>query len=289
MTTEDACKLFVAGLPDSLTEEVLRQLFEAAGGTVVEVNLPRDRATGRLRGFGFVTLETADQAANARSVLDGSVQAGRSISVRPFQTGTPRREVRPDTGPVSSGEDRTLYLGNLPYDASQQEVAELLERLEVASVARIHMPLGPDGKPRGFGFVTLSSADAVPAALDALSSAELRGRRVQAKVAHPRGSSPHPANAPVFRQPDSSRGGDTPPSSRPHRTDASVAEYEDDGTGPSDGERPSSKARVAADKRSGKPRGTSTTTRRRSDRATEDRRGRGGASAWQRWKDWDED
>ena len=54
----DEAKLFVAGLPDSISEEVLKQLFEATGGTVVNVSLPKDRATGRPRGFGFVTLST---------------------------------------------------------------------------------------------------------------------------------------------------------------------------------------------------------------------------------------
>ena len=37
MATEDACKLFVAGLPDSVTEDVLREIFAAVGGTVVDV------------------------------------------------------------------------------------------------------------------------------------------------------------------------------------------------------------------------------------------------------------
>ena len=60
MATEDARKLFVAGLPESITEDVLRQLFEATGGKVVEVSLPRERATGKVRGFGFVTLATSD-------------------------------------------------------------------------------------------------------------------------------------------------------------------------------------------------------------------------------------
>lgn len=86
MSTEDERKLFVAGLPDSITEEVLRQIFEATGGTVVDVSLPRHRDTGRPRGFGFVTLSSAEEAASARSSLDGSMQAGRSISVRPFQS-----------------------------------------------------------------------------------------------------------------------------------------------------------------------------------------------------------
>src|SRR6187397_2582012 len=89
---EDSRKLFVAGLPDSITEEVLRNLFEATGGSVVEVSLPKDRATGRPRGFGFVTLATSEEATSARESLDGSFQAGKSISVRPFQAEPPRRE-----------------------------------------------------------------------------------------------------------------------------------------------------------------------------------------------------
>src|SRR6516225_2435666 len=91
---EDSRKLFVAGLPDSITEDVLRQLFEATGGAVVEVSLPKDRATGRPRGFGFVTLATMEEASAARESLDGSFQGGKSISVRPFQAEPPRRDGR---------------------------------------------------------------------------------------------------------------------------------------------------------------------------------------------------
>src|ERR1700733_10278628 len=97
MANEEA-KLFVAGLPDSVSEEVLKQLFEATGGTVVNVSLPKDRATGRPRGFGFVTLSTAAEAQAARDALDGSMQAGKSISVRPFQAEPPRRDGPPGPG-----------------------------------------------------------------------------------------------------------------------------------------------------------------------------------------------
>ena len=63
MATEDARKLFVAGLPDSITEDALREIFEATGGKVTDVSLPRDRATGRVRGFGFVTFASPEEAA----------------------------------------------------------------------------------------------------------------------------------------------------------------------------------------------------------------------------------
>ncbi len=102
---EDSRKLFVAGLPDSITEDVLRQLFRATGGNVVEVSLPQDRATGRPRGFGFVTLATVEEATSARESLDGSFQGGKSISVRPFQAELPRRDgiLRPGMGGPGMG------------------------------------------------------------------------------------------------------------------------------------------------------------------------------------------
>src|SRR5690349_21036393 len=198
MATEDACKLFVAGLPDSVTEDVLREIFEAVGGTVVDVSLPRDRATGRPRGFGFVTFSTAEEASNARQSLDGSLQAGRSISVRPFSSEPPRRgEGRSEGGGPGGGgggggasEDRTLYVGNLPYDASQQEVIAFLGEHGVTAIARVHLPAGPDGRPRGFGFVTLQSADAANEAIISLRGVEVRGRRLLVNIAHPRGAAP---------------------------------------------------------------------------------------------------
>jgi RNA recognition motif-containing protein len=204
MANEEA-KLFVAGLPDSISEEVLKQLFEATGGKVVSVSLPKDRMTGRPRGFGFVTLATPQEAQAARDALDGSMQAGKSISVRPFQAEPPRRDAPggPRSGPPGAGgpgprgpggpqqaPDRTLYVGNLPYDATQEEVQTLINGVAQDSVVRVHLPMDADGRKRGFGFVTMASADAAKSAADALRQADLRGRRLVVNLAHPKGERP---------------------------------------------------------------------------------------------------
>src|SRR5579859_2371882 len=200
MANEEA-KLFVAGLPDSISEDVLKQLFEATGGTVINVSLPKDRATGRPRGFGFVTLSTPAEAQAARDALDGSMQAGKSISVRPFQAEPPRRDgVGPASGPRSGGfnrggggagaPDRTLYVGNLPYDCTQQEVEALINGVADGQVVRVHLPTDPDGRKRGFGFVTMASAETAKSASEALKTADIRGRRLVVNLAHPKGERP---------------------------------------------------------------------------------------------------
>src|SRR5688572_5406910 len=197
MANEDARKLFVAGLPDSVTEDVLKQLFEATGGTVSEISLPKDRATGRPRGFGFVTLSTSDEAQAARDSLDGSIQAGKSISVRPFQAEPPKRDSTgagpsraPGGGGAPGAPDRTLYVGNLPYDVTQQEIETLIAGTNAGPVARVHLPTDPEGRKRGFGFVTMGTADGAKGAIEALRGADLRGRRLVVNLAHPKGERP---------------------------------------------------------------------------------------------------
>jgi RNA recognition motif-containing protein len=206
MAAEEARKLFVAGLPDTITEEILRQLFEATGGTVVEVSLPKDRATGRPRGFGFVTLATSADAQMARDTLDGSMQAGRSISVRPFQAEPPvRREGGPpgadvrrggDRPPPINAPDRTIYVGNLPYDATQVEVETLFSERNAGPIVRVSLPTDDDGRKRGFGFVSMPSAEGASAAIEALRGADIRGRNLVINLAYPKGDRPPRENGP---------------------------------------------------------------------------------------------
>ena len=212
----EEAKLFVAGLPDSVSEDVLKTIFEATGGKVVSVSLPKDRTTGRPRGFGFVTMSSPAEAQAARDSLDGSLQGGRSISVRPFQQEPPRAGER---GPLSSGPrtalrahggrpapgapavrraearlrrpDRTLYVGNLPYDITTQEVETLINGVcGDGSVVRVHLPMDPDGRKRGFGFVTMSSSETAKTASEQLKTVDMRGRRLVVNIAHPKGERP---------------------------------------------------------------------------------------------------
>jgi cold-inducible RNA-binding protein len=73
-------RLYVGNLAFHTTEDTLRAAF-AAFGDVTRVDLPLDRATGRPRGFGFVTMGTPDEAKRAIADLDGSTLDGRSLRV----------------------------------------------------------------------------------------------------------------------------------------------------------------------------------------------------------------
>jgi RNA recognition motif-containing protein len=89
-----SAKLFVGNLSFNLTENELQDAF-AAHGTVVEANLMMDRATGRPRGFGFVTMSTPEEAQRAIDALHGKELAGRALTVN---IARPREERGPSEG-----------------------------------------------------------------------------------------------------------------------------------------------------------------------------------------------
>lgn len=212
MGTEDSCKLFVAGLPDGMSEETLRALFINQGSVVEELSMPRDRATGRPRGFAFVRLASPEQAEAARRTLDGSFIEGRTISVRAFSSEAPARGERvpgagpggprggfggpggggggPRAGGPPDASDRTVYVGNLPYDVTEQEVKEFFTGPGGQEPQRIHLPADPDGRRRGFGFVTFATPEIANEAIVLVREGAVRGRRCIVNIAHPRGERP---------------------------------------------------------------------------------------------------
>jgi RNA recognition motif-containing protein len=90
-------KLFVGNLSFNTTENDLQDAF-AAHGTVTETNLMMDRATGRPRGFGFITMGSPEEAQKAIDALNGKEFDGRALTVN---VAKPREEGR--TGGHSSG------------------------------------------------------------------------------------------------------------------------------------------------------------------------------------------
>jgi cold-inducible RNA-binding protein len=73
-------KLFVGGLPFSVDDAALREMF-AAIGEVESATVLSDRETGRSRGFGFVEMTNDEDAQKAISTLNNSKVGERSIVV----------------------------------------------------------------------------------------------------------------------------------------------------------------------------------------------------------------
>ncbi len=77
-------RLFVGNLPFSATESSIRAAFEGQG-TVDEVHVAMDRATGRSRGFAFVTMSAPEDLSGVIRAMDGAMLDGRPLRVNEAQ------------------------------------------------------------------------------------------------------------------------------------------------------------------------------------------------------------
>jgi len=104
MGGSNLCKVFVGSLAWETDDESLRRAFSKCG-EINEANVVRDRATGRSRGFGFITFMTEDGASAAIETMDGGMVEGRQVKVNyaDRNTGGRRREYNRGGGGYSRG------------------------------------------------------------------------------------------------------------------------------------------------------------------------------------------
>lgn len=88
-----ARKLYVGNLPYDTGEQDLQALFGRAG-TVESVNVMRDMATGRARGFAFVEMASDEDAQKAIAEFNNYSLGGRNLTVN---------EARPKTSSGGGG------------------------------------------------------------------------------------------------------------------------------------------------------------------------------------------
>lgn len=94
-------KLFVGNLAYSVTESQLHDAF-GAHGVVVDCHIMTDRATGRPRGFAFVTMSTEEEAQAAIEAMNGASLDDRALTVNVARP----REERPGGGGGGGGFSR---------------------------------------------------------------------------------------------------------------------------------------------------------------------------------------
>jgi RNA recognition motif-containing protein len=73
-------KLYVGGLPFSVTDGRLQEIFQAHG-TVESAKVISDKFTGQSRGFGFVEMSSGSEAQKAIDALNGTQLDGRTLTV----------------------------------------------------------------------------------------------------------------------------------------------------------------------------------------------------------------
>jgi cold-inducible RNA-binding protein len=96
-----AKKLYVGNLTYEVTDTDLQNLF-ASHGTVQSCRVIMDRDTGRSKGFGFVEMDSGEQAQAAITALNGHEMNGRALTVNEARP-PGERGGRPDRAASSGG------------------------------------------------------------------------------------------------------------------------------------------------------------------------------------------
>ena len=86
----------------------------------------------------------------------------------------------------------SIFVGNLPFRAEQEDVIELFAQF--GEVTNCALPLERDtGRKRGFAFIEMADESTEEAAIEGLQGAELMGRPLRINKAEPRGTAPRRA------------------------------------------------------------------------------------------------
>ncbi len=88
--------IYIGNLAYGVTEEELKELF-VSHGKVASAHLIKDKISGRSKGFGFVEMPDAAEAAAAISALDGKEMKGRNLTVK--EARPPANDRRSGSGP----------------------------------------------------------------------------------------------------------------------------------------------------------------------------------------------
>ncbi len=89
---EEENKIYIGNIDYEVTEEELRAIFKEKGFEAKDVNIIRDKYSGRSKGFGFAEFETDELVQKAIESLDGHELKSRKLKVNKAQMRKPRDE-----------------------------------------------------------------------------------------------------------------------------------------------------------------------------------------------------
>jgi RNA recognition motif-containing protein len=99
-------RLYVGNLPKELDRQELEALFASEIGDMAATKVVTDRKTGKCRGFGFLTVETSEQADQVIEKFNGHVFKDSPLKIEVAMPRTKSKEEEA-TAPESSSARRS--------------------------------------------------------------------------------------------------------------------------------------------------------------------------------------
>ncbi|KAA8526582.1 hypothetical protein F0562_008215 [Nyssa sinensis] len=192
----DLGKLFIGGISWDTNEERLKEYFSSYG-EVVETVIMKDRNTGRARGFGFVVFSDpviAERVIKEKHNIDGRMVEAKKAVPRDDQN-TMSRSSSSIQGSPGPGRTRKIFVGGLASTVTESDFKKYFEQFGTITDVVVMYDHNTQ-RPRGFGFITYDSEDAVDKVL-LRTFHELNGKMVEVKRAVPKELSPGPTRSPL--------------------------------------------------------------------------------------------
>ncbi|KAK9077397.1 hypothetical protein SSX86_005734 [Deinandra increscens subsp. villosa] len=192
----DLGKLFIGGIAWDTNEERLQEYFSGFG-EVLEAVIMKDHTTGRARGFGFVVFAdpaVAERVTKEKHHIDGRMVEAKRAVPREDQSTVSRNSGSIQSSPGPNGA-RKIFVGGLASTVTENDFKRYFEQFGTITDAVVMYDHNTQ-RPRGFGFITFDSEDAVDNVL-LKTFHELNGKMVEVKRAVPRELSPSPSRTMV--------------------------------------------------------------------------------------------
>ncbi|CAM8995679.1 unnamed protein product [Rhodiola kirilowii] len=192
----DLGKLFLGGISWDTNEDRLKEYFSSYG-EVLEAVIMKDRNTGRARGFGFIVFSdpaVADKVVLEKHSIDERLVEAKKAVPRDDQSTLSRNDSSGHGSPVP-GRTRKIFVGGLASSVTESDFKAYFEQFGTITDAVVMYDHNTQ-RPRGFGFITFDSEEAVDEVLTKTFH-ELSGKMVEVKRAVPKELSPASNRSPV--------------------------------------------------------------------------------------------
>lgn len=174
--------IFVRSLPATATNERLGEIFSEVG-PIKQCFVVKEKGAEKCRGFGYVTYSLEEDAQRAlKEVKDyDGTKLFLSVAKKKIKD---KKKAAPEKKPLEKKDKGVkkiklksrLIIRNLSFKCSEDELRETFAKF--GTVIESYIPLKPDGKMRGFGFVWFKNVSQASRALSAMNMKEIKGRTV---------------------------------------------------------------------------------------------------------------
>merc|ERR1719264_1497783 len=175
--------VFIKNLDKSIDNKAMYDTFSAFGN-ILSCKVAQD-ADGGSKGYGFVHFETEEATMNAIQKVNGMLLNEKKVFVGRF---VPRKEREKELGEKAK-KFTNVYIKNFGEDLGDEKLKEVFSKFgKITSYKVVNdrdvkgdegedvLETGPDGKNKGFGFVSFEDSESAEKAVDELNGVEMFGK-----------------------------------------------------------------------------------------------------------------